>query len=521
MSMSKPRHSLLIGAACFFGLGTQAAAVLNTDPFVLDRTFDGGVVIEDRFAATSTSTSQLPARLARLSNGDIVVAGLVQPAYSSSTFTPTNVGLVRYGPDGSRVPWTNPTPAYSYFNDMYLDYPNTSGAIFTSVDAVVALAGYIYVLADSYPSPGNHDADILAFGEDGHFVGIYGAFVTSLEERGVGLVPYSIPNCNGVASCPMLIAFANYYSAGGRTIVTTKRFAMGTSGFPAFVPNGTLTVDNTYGPYNNGANDFLAPNSTCVAGSNCNVWANAVTAVRTDSGYPTVYVGGYIDDSTGFMIASVIGVDGSSGLLLPDFGNAGFDEVDMNPPLVTGPTAVTAIAATTGGSRTDDDVFVVANVDMHCSPGVGAALLEGVSGGNPALWGKTGRAFYGGNDTYPCPTAYPATTAAAATIEGRRLVIAGKRMTHAPPSPDTIDYEVGIVRTDDGQILDDRTQHLVMSNGTPWGTPPDFYSGWSDVTGNGSGEFFLTGKLSDPNTGALIFGTTRIASDRIMGSSFD
>ena len=99
-------------------------------------------------------------------------------------------------------------------------------------------------------------------------------------------------------------------------------------------------------------------------------------------------------------------------------------------------------------------------------------------------------------------------------------MIAGQRLTYAPPSANTIDYEVAIIRTDDGQILDDRTQHLVMSNGTPWGTPHS-YSGWSDVIGNGNGEFFLTGALIDPNTSVSIFGTTRIASDRIMGSSFD
>ena len=337
--MSKIRFPFLIAAVCHFFLASQAEAGLNTDPFVLDSAFNGGIVIEDRFAATSLSTPQEPARIARLSNGDIVVAGLVQPAYSSSPSPPTNVGLVRYGPDGSRVPWANPTN--SYFNNMYLDYPNSSGAIFRRVEAVVALAGYVYVLADSFPSGGNYDADILAFGEDGHFVGIYGAFTTTLNESGVGLVPYSKPNCIGVVSCPMLIAFANYQTAAGRGIVTTKRFAMGTSGYPAFTPNGTLIVDNTYGPYNNGANDFLAPDYTCVDVTNCSVVASAVTAVRTDSGDPTVYLGGTIYDSTGYQTAAVIGVHGSSGLL--GYAVEGFAEIDMNPDFVTGPTPVIAI----------------------------------------------------------------------------------------------------------------------------------------------------------------------------------
>jgi hypothetical protein len=206
-------------------------------------------------------------------------------------------------------------------------------------------------------------------------------------------------------------------------------------------------------------------------------------------------------------------------LLLPDFSQGGFDKIDMTPPQVNGSSGAFAILATTGGSRTDDDVFVVSDVPLHCSSGVGTTRLHGVSGGVYVSYGNAyGLAYFGGDDTYPCPATYPTTIASAATIEGHRLVVAGRRITYAPPSADTSEYEVAIVRTDDGQTLDDRTQQLLMSNGEPRIAGSQ---GWSDVAGNGSGEFFLTGSLLAPNTGVPIFGTTRIASDRIMGSSFE
>jgi hypothetical protein len=495
------------------------AAGIDTDPFAPDLAFNGGAVIEDRFAATSTSTSMRAAKMVRLGNGDVVVAGLVHEAYSSAASLPKNVGLVRYGPGGARVAWSNPTAAYSHFFNMYVEYPNSATAKFRKVHDVEAIAGYIFVLADyEYnlgPDVDDLDVQVLVFGEDGSFVGNYAAFTTPLYEEGAGLVPYLIPNCHGVISCPMLVAVANYRDAAdvlANYKITAKRFAMGNSGSPSFIPNGTLIVDTTFGPYGNGANDYVP--TVCSHLDGCSLRATSIAAVRMNSVSPTLYVGGQVD-GTGLDDTAVVGIDGGTGAMLSDFGTGGFEDLDLvtdaafeNQRFRDGGVA---ILATTFVGRSSDEVYVVSSVSMGCTSGVGVAKLRGVAGVLDGAFGSAGVAYYGGIDDYACsPGDLPSTTPAAAAIEGDRLAIAGLRQ-----SP--FEFEVAIVRASDGTVTDDRTQHPA-SGGTQWQA---YDGGWSDIVGNGSGAFVLTGTLRDPNTNAGLFGTTQIASDRCFAADFE
>ncbi len=500
---------------------SMPAARIDTDPFAPDLAFNGGAVIEDRFAATSTSTSMRASKMVRLSNGDVVVAGLVHEAYSSAGGLPKNVGLVRYGSGGSRVAWPNPTVAYSHFFNMYVEYPNSATAKFRQVRDVAAIAGYIFVLADyEYnlgPGVDDLDVQVLVFGEDGSFVGNYGAFTTGQYEEGAGLVPYQIPNCNGIISCPMLVAVANYRDATdvlANYKITAKRFAMGNSGPPSFIPNGTLIVDTTFGPYANGANDYV-PTANCVDLDGCSLRATSVAAVRTNSASPTLYVTGQVDGTPGLEDTAVLGIDGGTGALLSDFGTGGFEALDLvtyaafdyQRPWDNG----VAILATTFVGRSSDEVYVVSSVSMGCTSGVGIAKLRGVAGVLDGAFGSDGVAYYGGYDVGGCsPGDYPSTSPAAAAIQGERLAIAGLRQY-------PYEFDVAIVRASDGTVMDDRTQHPA-SGGTQWNV---FDAGWSDIVGNGNGAFVLAGTLRDPITNAGVFGTTQISSDRCFAANFE
>lgn len=520
--MATNRARVILGTMVV-GLAQSMPAVgIDTDPFAPDLAFNGGAVIEDRFAATSTSTSMRAARMVRLGNGDVVVAGLVHEAYSSAAGLPKNVGLVRYGPAGTRVAWSNPTAAYSHFFNMYVEYPNSATAKFRQVHDVEAIAGYIFVLADyEYnvgPSADDIDVRVLVFGEDGSFVGDYDAFTTGLYEEGAGLVPYLIPNCNGIISCPMLVAVANYRDATdvlANYKITAKRFAMGNSGPPSFIPNGTLIVDTTFGPFGNGANDYV-PTANCADLDGCSLRATSIAAVRTNSASPTLYVTGQVDGTPGLEDTAVLGIDGGTGALLSDFGTGGFQALDLvtyaafdnQRPWDHG----AAILATTFVGRSSDEVYVVSSVSMGCTSGVGIAKLRGVAGVLDGAFGTDGVAYYGGYDDLACaPGDFPSTTPSAAAIEGERLAIAGLRRY-------PYEFEVAIVRASDGTVMDDRTQHPA-SGGTQWGVYDD--GGWSDIVGNGNAAFVLAGTLRDPITNAGLFGTTQIASDRFFASGFE
>ncbi|MEO5621906.1 MAG: hypothetical protein ABIO74_12920 [Dokdonella sp.] len=512
--------SLLLALAAH----AAAAMPLPTDPYDYDPSFDGGVVIEDRFAAITTQNYQIASKLARLSNGDVVVAGIVPAAFQPAGANSNNIGLVRYGSDGSRVPWPSPTPAYSYFNNMYVDYPNSNAHTFNQVRDIAVIAGFIYVLVDAQAAIDDSDAYVLAFREDGSFIDIYGAFTTNLDEGGAGLVAYSIPNCNGVLSCPMLIAVGNYIVPAPslsdyRHIITAKRFAIGTNGFPTFTPNGTLHVDTTFGPFGNGANDYIAADSSCVSASNCSVIATSVAAVRTNSLNPTVYVGGEYPSTGQLSDTVVLGIDGNSGALFSDFGDGGFKTTPFNLSQNFPADAAVAIVATTGGGRAADEVYVVAKVSLDCASGVGVAKLRGVNGVLDAAFGTAGKVVFGGSNNVFCPAPPVVTTNPfAAVLNGERLAIVGEQGLYDEPNNSvTYDPSLAIVRTTDGLVSDQRWRRPTQSNGTPWGA----YSRWVSVISDGNARFTTAAILLDPNTGSTLFGTMRLSSDRIFGSGFE
>lgn len=518
--MASNLAATLLGAMASCLAQASQAYGIDTDPFAPDLSYNSGVVIEDRFAATSNSTSMSAARAVRLQNGDIVVAGLVHEAYSSAGGQPTNVGLVRYGPGGARTPWPNPTAAYSHFFNMYVEYPNSASGTFGKVRDVEAIAGFIFVLADvGNPIYIGSDVDVqvLVFGEDGSFIGNYGAFNTGLYEDGVGLVPYLVPNCNGVISCPMLIAVANYHEASesGNFKITAKRFSIGNSGPPSFIPNGTLIVDTTFGPYGNGANDYVPTN--CIAPDGCSLTARAVDAVRTNSVNPTLYVGGMVEGYALGEDTAIVAIDGGTGAMLSDFGTGGFEHFELATANAEDngrySDAGVAIAATTFVGRGSDEVYVVSSVLTGCSDGVGIAKLRGVAGTLDGAFGDSGVAYYGADDDFFCPDVVQRTQPSAVAIEGNRLAIAGMRDS----SSTFPEFEVAIVRASDGVVMDDRTQHPA-SAGTQW---LDYDGGWADIVGNGNGAFVLTATLADPVTHAGLFGTTQIATDRYFAGSFE
>ena len=96
-----------------------AVASLDTNPYIYDPTFNGGVIVEDGFVSTTVNSGLLGLKLAIAANGDIIAAGIVSAAFQ--TPPPNNLGLVRYSANGGRVAWSSPTPAYSFFNNRYID----------------------------------------------------------------------------------------------------------------------------------------------------------------------------------------------------------------------------------------------------------------------------------------------------------------------------------------------------------------------------------------------------------------
>ena len=362
-----------------------------------DPVFNGGFPLEDRFANVDTN-DYVAQRLARAANGDLVVAGIVPAAYQSGA---GNIGLVRYTGSGQRTAWSNPTAAYASYFNIYLTFPNSTGATYTRVVDLKIQNGFIYALVD-YKAGSESDVYLVVFRDDGTYIGEYASFTTGLDEHGAGLVPYSFTD---KFSNPQrrLIAVATYKNGSGNRVITLKRFT------PAL--DGTLTVDTGFGPYANGANDILIPSDACDAGARCDAEAEAVTAVATTSVFPRLYIAasagtGY-DGTYTYDTDVVVGIDGSNGGLLAGFGSqtsgiyyTGFLR-GSSGALFAGQGPL-LISATTTGTIGADIIYLVDSSTfcafLSCSGSASLMKLRAQSGLPPPsngtvpdfLWGNGG-----------------------------------------------------------------------------------------------------------------------------------
>ena len=482
-----------------------ANASPSTDPYVYDPAFNGGVVIEDRFAATTTDNQQIAQKLTLLPNGDAVVAGLVPAAFQANQSAGYNLGLVRYGIDGSRVQWAGPTPTYSYFFDHYVDYPNGNTAAFQAIRGILHADGHVFVLVDYAFSATDYDVYIITFDDNGAWVGTTAAFSTTLMEEGAGLV--AIPGS--------LVAVATYKNGSGRGIVTLKRFARDLS--------GTLIVDTAFGHSGNGAIDHAMPDERCDAPP-CSLYARAVTALRTDTAAPTLYIVGDAPNVGSDWNPFVMAVDGTVGDLATTFGSGTgiyvqYGDLAGSSKLDSGH----AIAASTSGSATSDIVYLASGYAQHCGEATAITKLRAsvtLPGGTSTLpdynWGDGGTVLFGGDGSAICGAGTHVTVPNAMVLSGARLAIVGRDEIAGIITP-LRGPTLAILRVSDGALTEFHDHLALRGDGSVWGP-----SSLDDLAAAAGGRFTASGTIQDAQSaGGQLFGTARFASDRIFADDYE
>lgn len=495
------RFVALFVLACAHSLAAQ-----STDPYAYDPGFNGGFTVEDRFAATTTDTYMLGLRVALAANGDTIVAGLVPPAFHPSP-PANNLGLVRYGPNGERVAWSNPDPLYAYFGNRYIAYPNAD-FIFNWVGDIKIVDGRIYVLMD-VGAPGNaRDVVVMVLGDDGHVQQYMPAFSTGLDESGAALLPNCYVAFIGGPRICRLVATANHATVGGRQIATMKRFSIAAA-------DGSLSVDNSFGVSNNGVMDHAAPDALCSAGANCSWTISDAVAVRADTNAPTFYLAGTVSTSISQSDALVLGVNGYDGSLDPGFGGGSGHYVNYLATSGFGST----LAAATAGDPASDIVYLGSNAfETGCGQGGRVTKLRVrvvLPGGTSTLpdfsWADGGTRNVGGNPG-SCGNVF--TTLTGLALDGDRLVLSGYEYLTSLPDP-----LFAIVRASDGALTEFARAGFPPrhQDGSLWG-----HAVFTDVAAAGNGRYVTSGYLQDAAANdALLFGTARFASDRIFGNDFE
>jgi hypothetical protein len=479
-----------------------AAASAQAAPYVIDPLFNAGAVKVDRFAGTSNANYH-GRKSVRMPNGDVVVAGSV-PAYGQLDGVSTNIGLVRYTPQGARVPW--PTAgSFGFFNNEYVIWPNSSTTAYfgriTSVVDMLLIRSRICVLA-AYQTGAERFFGVECFRSDGLKLGSYPHFVVGYNQDPVGVAMYDTgagfkvvvasrkenSNPNGpIDGC---------YDGGNDCVILTQ---YNVTDAPGASSDGLWYEDTVFGqPWAGGGAGSVSVQSIAI-GTRGDLEPYIYTAsTLTHNGIQRVRIHKW--DSAGNPIQTIN----------PVF--RGVSNRAEHNPIVT--------VEQVPGSSAYHYVYIAASVDEQCQPGTGVAKYAS-TGFSASGFGTSGVLMMGGNDsaweTQDCAFAVAATPLAMTVADGV-LAIAGYGLLYYEPSnyePDKSGL-LGILRKDNGVQLSLRG-YAMYSN--QWIGSTSFYG----VTATGNGAFMLSGDADESGDGAkLMFGSARIGPpDKIFANGYD
>lgn len=382
------------------GLAPAAASAAEYTP---DPTWNGGRIGADNFAATSYDY-RIGKKIARLDDGDIVVAGVVPGVGTAAGHR--KLGLVRYDAAGIRQAWSNPG-ANGFFNDQYVITPCASSqhcGDVKDVKGIYRFGGRVFVLADTEafrlefaggnpPLPvwvARPSVDVYVFGTDGALQA-YGTVDSdryaddgSRTVMGGGIAVYdnaSLPTVTSLVYVGTGIVDGVYRPRFGRFKVES---------------DGTLAADV----------DVFEPafGNYCAAGDFCQFNGIALGGRTTLTSAPRLYVAGSrwhagpppgsIGWAAGWdMFAASLN---SNGTPRTGFGTNGLYTTEGFA--AGGQSGGQKVAVDAGfATISQDEVFVLADVELPCRSGI-AVLKLGQDGALASTFGLNGRVRYGGSD---------------------------------------------------------------------------------------------------------------------------
>lgn len=499
-------------------------SVLSAAPYLPDPSFNGGLYKLDHFSALN-SDSSLGKKIARLTNGDVIVAGLA-PAHSGTGRLPINLGLVRYNSVGNRVAWTNPG-AYGWNSNYGIVYPNSDdpanlNAIKDVLDIKVVL-DRIYVLVDRRFQGGNDiDSYIYVFGTDG-------AFVTTMCVVCSGLSEYS-----GGMDFRSSLTFPETITVG----VTASTF----NGVwrPTF-RSGTLNANGsiTFNPV-----VFPNPGNYCPTNRGCILRSIALGGRNGNGAATKFYLAGtrqsnIPDNNAWDFLVMAVNFDGSP---VTSFGGSGVTTVAFDDGGDNYDDANSINASTSFGFPSSDSIYVTGFVNRECRDGMGIAKLKDTGGldlafGDPVPpFAHGGTMIVGGaaGDFGSCSAQFlngHSDYAQSSALANGKLAIAGFTeygpgtfcIPGNPCAEDRVDGELTVIDTEHGAIDSFRSYPFTSTvNGSR-----TRHSGFWGIAYNGDGSFTATGVVryfqsaAGQPAGAEQFGTLRLSSDRIFANGFD
>jgi hypothetical protein len=467
-----------LAASLVCHVALAAGTPVVNDPLGYDPTFAAGSVLDDRFAEPGAANTA-PITSALLSNGDILTVGIVPAANSSQGL---NLGLVHYNTAGQRIGWSAPTPSYASYYNIYLTYPNTTATTYSSVADVKVAFGAIYTIVRDFGI--NPNGQIIAFTENGTYIGNYPTSPFGDPQLGVSLVPYQ----DGQNKWLLLIA--EDLPQNDEIYMVIKRFAVAS--------NGALTNDSTY----NGSTGVSKPT---IESCNCTLNPTEVQAARTSTSSPTLYVVGTVPGATpkGF----VMELAGSTGQVAS--ATVLDNIVPTRVSVVAGadPAADVLYLFQTDyndGSCSDSDPLKLAAVTKMLASTLHVDTTFGTSGTSVL------------SSPHYCTDGLPY-EAADMAISGNRIVIVGydANFYHNLGNSSYYDYDplAATMRISDGAQTSFEPLPALQENRQPWGDAE-----FSHIVVQDANHYIVEGQIG---RGSYEFGTARLTSDIIFDNGFE
>lgn len=510
-----------------------APGFAHAEPYVADPGFNHGRFYTDAFAGGPDF--RYGKKIVQTDDGDVIVAGIV-PAVAGDTGGRA-IGLVRYDAAGVRQAWSNPG-ADGYFGGQYVIHSCGANNACDDVKDLVLFGSRLYVLADAnrpritFPPSGTPDysVDVFVFGTDGSYKNRSG-------------LDADLPNDDGSRS--VYGGGIAVYDNGSFPTVTTLVY--GGTGFLDGVHRpryGRYTVESDGGLTEQ---NFLEPNpdGKCPAATPCQINGIALGGRSAFTTPPRIYlVGsrwhpgpppGTIGWDAGWDYL-VMGLN-ASGTADTGFGfGVGFVSTEG----VGSQSGGQGIAVKPGFLGSEDEIFVMADVQRICKPGI--AVLKHLRNGQfDTAFGSAGRVFYGGSDesnATSCNTGWATGSIRAdypkdiAYADGKLGVVGfnvyrpGTFCTPGNPCPeDDVDGELAVIDAADGTL---ESWRGYAYSDTPGGARSR-HNGFWGVVASGGGTFTATGDVRRFETAPAgerytqEYATMRLAAqgDRIFADGFD
>ncbi len=471
------------------------------DNYRYDPTYGLAGVTFDRFSDSSTK-NYFGQKIARLDNGDVIVAGIVPRSGSSVA---DQVGLVKYSPSGRRQTWSSIPSPYSRF-DQYIVYPNANSGqptgAFIGVVGLEVHENNILVMANEQSTTGAIRPIMMVFSSNGIFRGWW----------------FNTPGGN------------TNKPGRGFTISGSKLIVLGDDPVPSDIPsrpriwmsrytidpNGGLGVDSTFG---SGGFAFYRASACTTAATavECSTYA-AFEGIKAQKG-PVVFASPKYYVAVTFKGSGVPSYDASvlrfngNGSRDLTFGvsstgydphiafDDGGDNADYAVSLQTDFHVVPPLAYV-------DDIYLTLSISRNAQRGIGVVRLDG-NGDVVSSFGNNGRILFGGcgSGTGNCTFSNVEEVPWSMAKDGNHLAIGGWYRGFSDPTSVIFNYPMlAVVNANTGAIENLKGYNNVVGSATIYG-----------IVANGDGSFTGAGDVRDNAASAtLSFFSARLQSRDVI-----